>query len=234
MKKDQALIEHPGDILEVIHKAVSDPKMDVDKMSKLLDIHERIVKENRRIEFMEALSRIQAEMPQIDKNGQIIVKGVERSRYARLEDIDKVIRPMLAAEGFSFSFDSKSPDGDLFTISCTLRHKNGHSETNTIILPIDKSNFRSDVQSVGSTLSYARRQLVKLHLNIIECGLDDDGIGGSEPISEAQAESIETLIKQTGADKKRFLAYMEAESIKEITARNYPKAISALEAKKRK
>ena len=232
-EKDQALIEHPGDILEIILRVAADPKMEIDKMERLLVMHERIVKENRRVEFMGALARIQAKMPQIEKSGQIIVKGVERSRYAKLEDIDKVIRPLLEEEGFSFSFDSSSTDGKLFVLSCNLSHREGHAETKTPVLPIDSMQYRSEVQSVGSTLSYAKRQLIKMHLNIVEAGEDDDGIGGSEPISEGQVKSIEVLIKQTGADKKRFLEYMEAKSIKDITSRNYPKAISALEAKKR-
>ncbi len=232
MKKDQALIEHPGDILEIIARTVSDPKMDIDKMERLLAMHERITTENRRVEFMGALARIQAKMPQIEKSGQIIVKGRERSRYAKLEDIDKVIRPLLEEEGFSFSFDSSSQDGKLFVLSCNLSHREGHVETKTLVLPIDSMDYRSEVQSVGSTLSYAKRQLIKMHLNIVEAGEDDDGVGGSEPISESQATLIELLIEKKKANKEKFLVYMGVESIDKISLKNFPKAVSALEAKK--
>ena len=222
----------PSDLLTVISRAVSDPDLDVEKMERLLAMHERITAEQRKTAFMAALSRLQAIVPQIEKNGQIIVKGVERSRYARLEDIDAVIRPILAAEGFAFSFDSTSNDGKLHVLSCKMSHAEGHSETKTIVLPMDSSNYRSDVQSIGSTVSYARRQLIKMHLNIIERGEDVDG-NSLEPISAEQVQDIEALMSEVGADEAKFLVYVGVESLAAIRERDFKRAISALESKRR-
>lgn len=223
----------PTDLLSAIATAVADPRMDVDKMAKLLDMHERITKDQQRVAFAAALSRLQAKLPQIRKDGRIVVKGVERSRYAKLEDIDIVIRPLLDEEGFAFSFDSKSTDGKLFDLSCTLSHKEGHSVTKSLLLPMDRSDYRSDVQSIGSTVSYGKRQLIKMHLNLIERDEDDDGNGGNDPIDRDQIKAIGVLLDKTEANLKGFLDYMGVDEIKDIPVRDYKRAINALESKLR-
>ncbi len=219
-------------LLEVIAKAVADPRIDVAKMERLLALHEKIMADQRKTAFVAALSRLQAKVPQIEKDGRIIVKGQERSRYARLETIDEVIRPLTTEEGFAFSFDTQSQDGKLFVISARLSHKDGHSETKSLVLPIDKSDYRSDVQSIGSTVSYGRRQLIKLHLNIIERSEDTDGTS-LDPISAEQVKELNTMIVDSKADRARFLLYMNVKTLEEILLRDYQKAITALEAKKR-
>lgn len=219
-------------LLAVIANAATDARVDVDKMERLLAMHERIMAEQRHTAFAAALSRLQAKLPQINKAGRIIVKGTERSRYARIEDIDLAIRPLLAEEGFAFAFDSEMLDGKM-RISAKLSHRDGHSETKFLILPIDTSDYRTNVQSVGSTVSYGRRYLIKMHLNLVEVAEDDDGRGGSKPISQDQARDLHALLTGVGADEARFLKFMGVDSIESILVRNHKQAIAALEAKRR-
>ena len=237
MSKEVAELPKPlppaENMLEVIARAVADPRMDVDKMERLLKMHQEITAENRKVAFQAAMARLQEKLPQITKDARIVVKGTERSRYAKLEKIDDVIRPLLAEEGFSFAFDSKSTDGKLFTITAKLSHREGHSEEKSIVLPMDASDYRSNVQSIGSTISYAKRQLVKMHLNIIESDEDDDGNGGNSVITEDQVRDLETLIQDTGANFDKFLEYMGVGALDEILKRHYDKAVVALETKKR-
>ena len=227
------LAEQPSSILEVIARAVSDPKIDVEKMERLLAMHERISAQQREITFKDALSRLQATVPQISKKGQIIVKGNLRSRYSKLEDIDTVVRPMMAEEGFAFTFDTKSDNGKLHTILCTMSHRDGHSETKSIVLPMDANDYRSDVQSIGSTVSYARRQLVKMHLNLIEADEDNDGSGGGEPISEQQTKDLGALLDEVKADKGKFLTLAGVNSLEEILCKDYGQAVRLLELKRK-
>lgn len=230
--KDEVSIE-PSNLLEVIAKAVANPKVDVEKMKSLLAMHKEIVADQRKVAFGAALQRLQAKCPQIEKDGRIIVKGVERSRYSKLETIDEAVRPLLSEEGFAFSFNTDSKDAKLFTITCTLTHREGHSETKSLMLPIDAMQYRSDLQSISSTVSTARRQLIKLWLNIIEKGEDLDG-AQLEPITEEQARELNTLMKDVKADTKRFLEYMQVDSLESILRRDYTKAVTALESKRRK
>jgi len=233
-KEETALEVRPTDLLSAIITAVNNPAIatHIDAMERLLAMHERVSEQQRKTAFMEAMARLQAKLPQINKEGRIIVKGVERSRFVRLEDLDTAVRPLLAEEGFSFSFDSDSSDGKLFKLSCKLSHREGHSETKYLTLPIDTSDYRSNVQSIGSTVSYGKRQLIKMHLNIIEKQEDDDGRGGSKLITEEQVKDLEALIQEVGANKSRFLAYMECDALASILARDFKKAVTALESKR--
>lgn len=220
-------------LLAVIAAAAADPRVDVDKMERLLAMQRALMAEQRQTAFAAALSRLQARLPQINKAGRIIVKGNERSRYARIEDIDVAIRPLLAEEGFAFSFDSESGDAKLFKLSCKLSHRDGYSETKCVVLPIDASEYRSNVQSIGSTISYGKRQLIKMHLNLVEVAEDDDGQGGAKPITKDQANDLVALLTEVGADKARFLAFMDVDAVESILARDYKRAVSALEVKRR-
>ena len=223
--------KEPSSMLEVIARAVADPRCDVAKMEKLLDLQERIMDVNRKQVFASAMARLQAKLPQIRKGGRIVVKGQERSRFARHEDLDDAVRPLLAEFGFSFSFDEESAEGNNRRYSAKLAHEDGHSETKHITLPLDVSDYRSGCQSAGSTNAYARRYLTKMHLNIVERDEDTDG-NDVEFISEEQARDLVALADEVKADKARFLAYMGADAFASILVRDLQKAITALERKR--
>lgn len=225
-----------GSLIEIIDKLASSPDAlsKIEIMERLLAMQERVVTEQRRTAFMESMSRLQATLPQIEKHGRIEVKGVLRSKFARIEDIDVQIRPLLAEEGFSFSFDEVQTDGKVFKLSCTMSHRNGHSETKYITLPLDASDYRSAVQSRGSTQSYGRRQLIKMHLNLIEKDEDNDGQGASDTVMPAQVAEIRTLLKESGSDEAKFLELIAYVSrVEDIPAKDFKRVKNALETKKR-
>ena len=195
-------------------------------------MHQTILTEQRRAAFSGALARLQAKLPQITKAGRIQAKGGER-RYAKIEDIDVAIRPLLAEEGFAFSFNEDATDGKNKVFSCELSHAEGHSVTKRLTLPIDSSPYRTDCQSVGSTTSYARRYLIKMHLNMVEAGEDDDGQGGAKPITQEQADTLRALRDEVKANGPKFLAFMGVPQVTDILARDYRKAVAALEAMRR-
>ena len=222
----------PSELLSAIATAVTNPAIDVAKIERLLAMHKEIVTEQRKTAFTAAMVRLQPRLPQIDKNGRIIVKGQERSRYAQIEDIDIAIRPLIGEEGFAFTFDTEAKnDGKQYLIIADLAHQMGHIERKSLLLPVDSSDFRSAIQCIASTISFGKRQLIKMHLNLVEKG---EGDADLKPITEEQARDLETLITDAKADKKRFLDYMNAPTVVAILARDYQKAITALEAKKRK
>lgn len=223
----------PLTILEVIAQAATDPRCDIDKMERLLAMQQAVMKDQREAAFKAALARLQAKLPQIDKQGVIPNRdGTVRSRYAKLEDIAVVLQPLLAEEGMSFAFNSESKDGHLFTLYCKLSHSDGHSETNSLVLPLDASEYRTKVQSTGSTMSYGRRQLIKMHLNIIERDEDNDG-QDLEPITQQQVDDLTVLMEEVKVSKARFLKYMGVKELSDILQRDYQKGIAALETKRR-
>lgn len=240
LAKTETAVERPPDnMAEVIYRASKDATVDIDKLERLLAMKERMDAIGREAAFRDALSRVQPLIPQMQKNGRIMVGQTERSRYARLEDIDRIIRPIYAKEGFALSFTTDSADGKTYRITGRLSHRAGYFEEKLVVLPIDivegkNGPIRSGVQSVGSTVSYGRRMLTKLFFNIIETEEDDDGAGaGAEPITQDEADTLRDSITEVGGNMNGFLKLMGVARLEDIPKRDVKRAWAAIEEKRR-
>lgn len=214
-------------ILSLIGDAARDKSVDVAKMEGLYRLYREETNWQAQRAFNEALARVQEDMPRIEKKGKIIIKNVVQSTYAKYEDIDKHLRPLLQREGFSLRFDSKVLDGGRMLVSATLSHKAGHSVVSEIPLSLDGSGNKNNTQAAGSTYSYGQRYLARMIFNIVDDTEDDSG-GATLKIDDEQAEEIKTSLRETGSDTLRFLQMMGVNSIEEILAKDYLKACRAL------
>lgn len=177
--KEVATTEIQADqgLMTAIKGIVSNPEMDVDKLEKMLDMQERVLDRQALIDFNYDMSLFQSDMPTVPKKGEIKVSGVVRSKYAKYEDILETARPYLEKYGFSISFKTNFENGvDVFG---KLSHTGGHSEETSMLLPSDTSGSKNAVQAIGSTISYGKRYVLCMLLNIAT-GDDDDGHGAAE------------------------------------------------------
>jgi hypothetical protein len=232
--KPSEIQREAASILDVIARASRDPTVDVDKLERLLAIQERLLAEQRRTSYYAALARLQARLPQIAKAGNILDRdGNLRNKYAKIEDVDVAIRPLCAEEGFSFSFDSKAVPGGA-EYSCAMQHRDGHTEVKTLVLPLDTGAGRNNVQSAGSSLSYARRYLLSMHLNIVTRDEDDDGNATSRaPITAEQAAHLRAELAKAGGNEARFLNWLAVPSFEDVPAANYERAIRFIAEKQK-
>jgi hypothetical protein len=205
-------------------------------MEKLVSLHERISDRVAATEFAESLAAFQNDCPVIKKTRTAkIVTGSGGSfeyTYADLNDIVRVVRPLLYARGFAFTFDSEVRD-KLMVCTCTLRHVNGHSEKASFTAPVESKAGMSEQQKYSSALSYAKRVSLVEVLGITSVDPDEDG-AAMDPITPAQVETLKALAKEVGADEKAFLAYIGYDSLESIQQRHYKTATLALEQKRRK
>ncbi len=227
-----------GGLMQIIDRVVGTGEMTPEKVSvleRLLAMQMTVREEERKAAFAQALCALQAECPQIEKNGKIMNKDktTVRSRFSLIEDIDKIIRPLLEKHGFSVSFNEESVNADNYKISCKLLHREGCSDTKFITLPLDKNEFRTRMQDRKSTESFAHRTLLLMHLNIVSRGEDNDGAGSSLPITEEQARDLGSLIEEVGADRARFLKYFKIQRLEEMPEKELKGAIQSLEDKRR-
>ncbi len=225
------------DFLAVISNAASDPNVDPAKMMALLDVQERMMTKQAEIEYTIAFNAMQKELSEIriKKNGAIEVNGNVRSKYATYEDISKVVSPLFSKYGFSISFSNVDAGGK-FMIKGVLAHEKGHS-TNTIVPMAIENNPKvmNSQQSIGSAISYAQRYILKMLLNLVFEGEDDDGAkSGHVAMTDEQAETLKNLVRETGTDVRKFLDTMftGVHSIDEISARDYNRAYNALNTRK--
>ena len=222
----------PATVMSTIASIAANPTVDVDKMLRLLEMQERMMAKQAEIAFNEAMTRLQPKLPVITKRGKIEFKGAIQSKFARYEDIDELIRPLLSAEGFSVSFDQLK-GGEY---SCKLSHGGGHSETKTLTLPADTSGSKNSIQAIGSTVSYAKRYLVGMHLNIITKGEDNDG-HSVDLIGEREQQQILDLFAacEMGEEsKKRFFEVAGVDKVGQIKMNQYQGLVTQLETKLRK
>jgi hypothetical protein len=220
--------------LNFLERAARDPGFSVDKVKELMEMRQRSIMWEAEREFKAAFARLQPQLPRIVKEGKITFNGASQP-YARYEDIDKAIRPLLSEEGFSVSFTFES--GDTATVCrCKLAHRAGHSETtSTPPLPWDKSGSKNNVQAVGSTMAYAKRYALCNALNIVTVGQDNDGHGAAY-IDEEQVMKLNDLIQDcqfSPARIQKVLDWQKADKIEHIQESHYKAVKEFLEEKLR-
>lgn len=174
-------------IIQVIERAASNPDVDIDKMERLLQMQERILARNAEAAFNTALAKMQNELPVIDENGVIRNKyGEVQSKYAKFEDINEAVKPIMREHGFAISFRTAFEGGEV-VVTGVLTHESGHREESAVKLPADASGNKNNVQGWGSSISYGKRYTMNALLNITSRGEDNDG-QGSRPVGGGASE----------------------------------------------
>jgi hypothetical protein len=226
---------------EIFAKLTSDPSVDPAKLKQFMELQERAEARQAERLFIEAMNRLQPKLPRIPKKGRISFESKrtgtsQDTPYALFEDIDKVIRPLMNAEGLSIRFGTAPLEKGGILITAKLSHVGGHSEQESMPLPFDTSGSKNAIQAVGSTLSYGKRYLTCALLNIITEGEDDDG-QAINFISEEQQQNIEALISECGLSaegRSKFMDFLGVKAVGDIQKGGYHAAINFLVAKRRK
>ena len=240
--------DSPSTVLALIERVVLEPRVDVEKLERMIAMYERLKAKEAELAFNAAKARILKKLAgiKIVKNRSVLHEidrgkpqrgACEAFKYAPLEEIDRHLRPLLAKEDMDLSYSNESREGGEILIRGRLTHlPSGHYVDSFMPAPPDTTGGKSNVQAVGSTNSFLRRYIACNIFNIVVVGDDDDGTGGT--IDETQIKTILDFVKKAKVGPK-FLKYMKAQSIEEagsleaavatIAARDYCKAISTLE-----
>lgn len=174
----QSVSSETVSFIQMIERASRDPAVDIDKMERLMQMHERMLDRQAETAFNDALSDMQTELPEMPERGVIKNKaGGVQSKYALWEDMNEIIKPVLSKHGFALTFRTGN-DGAKIVVTGVLSHKAGHSVTSTLSLAVDSSGAKNEVQGLGSSTSYGKRYVAGALLNLTSRGLDDDGQGG--------------------------------------------------------
>jgi hypothetical protein len=222
-------------IFQVIERAALNPAIDMDKFERLIAMQERIEARSARIAYADAFASMQSELPVVDRNGIIAHNGKQISKYARWEDINEAIKPILGKHGFALDFASTQDDRSV-SITAILTHRNGHAKESMLRLPLDTSGAKNTVQSIGSTVTYGKRYAAGLVLNLTSRDAqdrDDDGNGNaaSTTIGEAQIAELQRKIIDTDADLPMFLKYFRVADLADLPASQFDAAVRALNKK---
>lgn len=225
--------EHPKTLIELISRAVLDDRIDVDKMRALFELQKDIQAEERKVIFVSAMARLQAKIPQMLKLGV-----AKNSLFVRFEDMVGTMRPLLEEFGFSVSFDEESHSDKTSTFAMRVSHEDGHSETRRLTVSIDAAarnsqgnSIRPAIQDNGSTVSYARRYLYKMHFDIVEKGEDTNG-ENPEKISTDEALDLTTQIQDVGGNLASMLKHFKIEAIAQLRKTDLKEALQMIASKR--
>ena len=172
-------------VLHAITAAANDPNVDIDKMERLLNMHERMHARANEQKFNAAMTKAQAAMGPISADA---VNPQTRSKYASYAQLNRALRPIYTKNGFALSFDTDdSPKEDHIRVLCYVSHAAGHVRTYKCDMPADGKGAKggdvmTKTHAQGSAMTYSQRYLLKLIFNVAigENDDDDDGNGAGQ------------------------------------------------------
>lgn len=208
--------------------------MDLDKLEKFMALQERYEANEARKAYHEAMAAFKAHPPDIEKDKTVSFPAQGKTtsyNHASLGNVTSKINTALSAHGLSAGWIT-SQDGGLITVTCTITHKHGHSESTSLTAGPDTSGAKNAIQAVASTISYLERYTILALTGLATHDMDDDGRTSEiQYISADQLSQLIDLLHATNSDEAKFLSFMKAPTIEEIPAKDFQKAYAALTSK---
>ncbi|ALQ01455.1 ERF family protein [Pseudomonas brassicacearum] len=192
-------ISTDNSIMAVISRAAADPTCDIEKMERLLAMHERMQAKTAEQEFNAAMAEMQCNIPTVFEGAVNLHTG---NSYATLDHITHTLKPIMQQHGFAITFKVETED-KVIKVTGILMHRGGHREQTTMTLPVDIGKGRNDVQAVGSSTTYGKRYVMCALLNITTGETrDDDGqsADGSDT-DDMRAQVVEDILERVGQTK---------------------------------
>lgn len=170
-RPSQALVRRQAtDSLQLLNKAIEsgnpliafaalarDKSVEPAKLQALVALQERIMDRNAKAEFEAAFQAMRPEFPIIDRRGRIVQDGKRTRQYAKHEDIQAAVAPILQRHSFSLRFKTEWPGPNQIRVIAILKHLSGHEEVSMFEGEADKTGDKNATQARGSTISYGRR-----------------------------------------------------------------------------
>lgn len=134
---------------------------DISVLERLFDLQERWEKNQAKKEYDEAMTQFQAECPIIPKikDGSRTKSGELAFKYAPLDYIVKIVKPILAKHQLSYDFKTVKDDaGATIAIRCFAKHIGGHSDYSEMDLGQGGgTSIMSDEQIKAAKTTFAKR-----------------------------------------------------------------------------
>lgn len=212
-KIEEAMLPASADqsaaLLNVIHRAATDPSVDIDKMERLLAMQERVLARNAESAFNDAMNAAQSEMRRVAADAD---NNQTRSKYATYAAMDRTLRPIYTAHGFALSFDTgpDAPEGTVVVLAY-VSHRAGHTRTYRATMPADGKGAKggdvmTKTHAAGAGMSYGMRYLLKMIFNV---AIGEDDTDGNDPreAPECPPELLEAARAASMNGTEAFRAY---------------------------
>lgn len=183
--------------------------VDIEQLQKLLELQERWERNESRKAYNAAFAAFKAEAVVILKNVDIKDGPLKGKKYADLFGVVDAATPMLSKHGLAATWKITKDEKDWIEATCTLTHKEGHSESASFGGPPDAGGAKNAIQARASTLNYCERYSFLAVTGLAAGGTDDDGNGGPKlgaDITPERRKEIQEL-------SSRMKAHLSADSV---------------------
>lgn len=188
-------------LLSHIIAASANPEVDANKMEQMANLALRLQDRERETQYAQDFAAAVMEMPRISKRNEIIIPGKEgkpgrvQGKFASWENIDAVIRPILARHNLVLTFRIGQAEAGAVAVTPVLTHTSGYREVgDPMRVPADTSGSKNAAQAVGSSSQYGKRYAACAILNIVTEGEDRDGTSyplASDELNDRQQRKVD-------------------------------------------
>lgn len=239
-KKTVAVIESKTIIVRTPNEMISEALakgQNLETLKELLALRKDFEANEARKVFASSFATVQSKITAVTKNKS---NPQTHSKYADLNDILVSAKPVYTQEGFSVIFY----EGDTTVEGCVriyadVLHRAGHKETYHYDMPLDGVGIQGNpnmtkIHAKASSVSYGRRYLMCMIWNIPTQDNDAQGIGKIEEyIGDKELNILRDNFIDLNISEKKFCEYMKIENLEKMVKSDYPKALAAINAKRK-
>ena len=217
---EQAMVPRASTPMNLIEMAVQ-KGADIGTIERLVALKERMEAKQAEMAFSDAMNKAQRNMGPVNAD---LENPQTRSRYASYWALDRRVRPIYTANGFSLSFDEgDSPKPEHVRVLCYVSHVAGHTRTYHKDIPADGKGAKggdvmTKTHAAGAADSYGRRYLLKGIFNIAIGEEDTDGNSMNNGEVAEQCEWIENAMDMKELQTLYVAAYKKASEAKDKSA----------------
>lgn len=173
----------PSGLSAIIERAAGDPKFDIEKLQRLLDMKEADEIRAADKAYTAALTAAESEMETINANAR---NDQTKSRYATFAAIDSEARPIYTRHGFGIQFTTEptGTPGSILVVGM-LSHRAGAMRRFQVPMPITTQGFKgtammTETHATMAAVSYGKRNLEVMMFNL-QVDRDTDGNAPRQP-----------------------------------------------------
>jgi len=212
-------------MLSMIERVALDSNADVSKLEKMIELQERVMANQAKQHFDQAMLNFQIKKPVIEKNAV-----ANKTKYAKLPNIQAAIDPVLREFGLFTRWSTTATQSGKTRVTCIVTHIGGHSETSSMDVSPDKSGSKNEIQAEGSAITYAQRYTLCSFLGLV-LSEDTDGNSIKPTITAQQVKILEKKLAFLGDDAKaKMIAHIGCE-LYEIEKEAFQYWVNALDSK---
>lgn len=220
-----ARVEQPQPTPLLILQQAVGAGMSAETLAQLIALKERQDAADAEAGFAEAMAKFQARCPAVEKARNAEKGRAGRQKYASLEDVDEVVRPLLTECGLVVSFTTAQPAVDQLEVVCRVRHGT-HAEETKITLPISPIHGANATQSYSGAVTTGKRIALCAALNVVLC--DEREVVAEETLTADEVAGIRRTCEGLGFDVQRILNFTQSESLEKVPRRHYGLIVDSL------